>query len=111
MERCETVVDDVDSFLLACSVLAEFNQDSTTSQLRQATVTAVSQTEDRQREDVEIRDQLRFRIPSVRLHVSRRSPGVLHVHFAKAWLMSDITDVVTDRSMDFVGFSITFKRR
>ena len=37
-------------------------------------------------------------------------PAALHVNLAKAWVLSDITDVVTGRSMDFVGFSIAFKQ-
>jgi hypothetical protein len=37
-------------------------------------------------------------------------PATLHVNLAKAWLLADITDVVTGRSMDFVGFSIAFKQ-
>jgi hypothetical protein len=36
--------------------------------------------------------------------------AVLHVNLAKAWLLSDITDVVASRSTDFVGFSLTFKK-
>jgi hypothetical protein len=36
--------------------------------------------------------------------------AVLHVNAAKAYLLSDPTDVVTGRTMDFAGFSITFKR-
>jgi hypothetical protein len=36
--------------------------------------------------------------------------AVLHLNLAKAWLLSDISDVATGRSMDFVGFSITFNR-
>jgi hypothetical protein len=35
--------------------------------------------------------------------------GVLHVNLAKAWVVSDVSDVVVDRTMDFVGFSMTFK--
>jgi hypothetical protein len=36
--------------------------------------------------------------------------ATLHVNLAKAWLLSDITDVASGRTTDFVGFSITFKR-
>ena len=166
-ERCETVFDEGDSVWLACSMLAEFNQDSTTSQLRQASVTAVSQTEDTEKTTwwqhihmdvlwpamqwqsstygvigmhtatmVTGRMEVFLAPGAMLLNLPSRSghrvwkfatnygfgyrlvdftfPGdrraVLHVNFAKAWLISDITDVVTGRSMDFVGFSITFKR-
>jgi hypothetical protein len=37
--------------------------------------------------------------------------AVLHVNVAKAWVVSEASDLVTGRSMDFVGFSITFKER
>ena len=37
-------------------------------------------------------------------------PATLHVNLAKAWLLADVADVVTGRSMDFVGFSIAFKQ-
>jgi hypothetical protein len=36
--------------------------------------------------------------------------ATLHVNMAKAWLLSDVTDVVSGRTTDFAGFSITFKR-
>jgi hypothetical protein len=32
------------------------------------------------------------------------------VNLAKAWMMADVADVVTGRSMDFVGLSISFKK-
>lgn len=34
----------------------------------------------------------------------------LHLNLAKAWVVSNTTDVVIGRSMDFAGFSITFKK-
>jgi hypothetical protein len=37
-------------------------------------------------------------------------PAVLHVNLAKAYLLSDAADVATGRTMDFVGFSMTFNR-
>jgi hypothetical protein len=37
--------------------------------------------------------------------------AVLHLNLAKAWVISDVSDAVTSRSMDFAGFSITFKKR
>jgi hypothetical protein len=37
-------------------------------------------------------------------------PATLHVNLAKAWVLADIADVATGRSMDFVGFSIAFKQ-
>jgi hypothetical protein len=37
-------------------------------------------------------------------------PATLHVNLAKAWVLSDIQDAVTGRSIDFVGFSIAFKQ-
>jgi len=35
----------------------------------------------------------------------------LHVNIAKAWLLSDVADVASGRTMDFAGFSITFNPR
>jgi hypothetical protein len=35
----------------------------------------------------------------------------LHVNLAKAWVLSDSTDMVTGRTVDFVGLSITFNQR
>ena len=37
-------------------------------------------------------------------------PASLHVNLAKAWVLSDVSDVVTGQTMDFVGFSITFNK-
>jgi len=37
-------------------------------------------------------------------------PAEAHVNMAKAWLLSDTRDVVTRRTMDFIGFSVTFKK-
>jgi hypothetical protein len=37
-------------------------------------------------------------------------PAQLHVNLAKTWLLSDPGDVMTGRSLDLVGFSITFKK-
>jgi hypothetical protein len=36
--------------------------------------------------------------------------AVLHVNLAKAWVISDMGDVVSGRTMDFVGFSMTFQK-
>jgi hypothetical protein len=36
--------------------------------------------------------------------------AVLHLNLAKTWILSDTVDVVTGRTMDFAGFSITFKK-
>jgi hypothetical protein len=36
--------------------------------------------------------------------------ATLHLNLAKAWLLSDTADLVTRRSVDFIGFSMTFKR-
>jgi hypothetical protein len=33
-----------------------------------------------------------------------------HVNMARAWLLADTRDLVTGRTMDFVGFSVTFKK-
>ena len=35
-------------------------------------------------------------------------PAALHVNLAKSWLLSDAVDVAVGRSIDFIGFSITF---
>jgi hypothetical protein len=37
-------------------------------------------------------------------------PAALHVNLAKTWLMSDPADAVVGRSIDLLGFSITFKK-
>ena len=37
-------------------------------------------------------------------------PAELHLNLAKAWIMSDTTDVVGGRSLDVAGFSMTFKK-
>ena len=37
-------------------------------------------------------------------------PATLHLNLAKAWVLSDIQDVVAGRTVDFVGFSIAFKQ-
>jgi hypothetical protein len=37
-------------------------------------------------------------------------PAVMHVNLAKAWLLSSPADAATGRTMDFVGFSMTFNR-
>ena len=34
----------------------------------------------------------------------------LHVNAARAWVMSDVSEVVTGRTVDFAGFSLTFKK-
>lgn len=34
----------------------------------------------------------------------------LHVNAARAWVFSDVSDVVTGRTVDFAGFSLTFKK-
>ena len=39
-----------------------------------------------------------------------RRPAELHLNLAKTWIVSDTTDLVVSRSIDVVGFSITFKR-
>jgi hypothetical protein len=36
--------------------------------------------------------------------------AVLHVNAARAWVVADIADVATGRSIDFAGFSLTFKK-
>lgn len=37
-------------------------------------------------------------------------PASLNVNAARAWVVSDVTDIVTGRSVDFAGFSVTFKK-
>lgn len=34
----------------------------------------------------------------------------LHVNAARAWVVSDVTDVISGRTVDFAGFSLTFKQ-
>jgi hypothetical protein len=38
-------------------------------------------------------------------------PAELHVNMAKTWIVSDSSDLITGRSIDVVGFSITFKKQ
>ena len=38
-------------------------------------------------------------------------PAELHFNLAKTWIVSDTTDVAVGRSIDVVGFSLTFKRQ
>jgi hypothetical protein len=49
-----------------------------------------------------------YRLFDFRFLGNRRA--VLHLNAAKAWIVSDVSDVVTGRSMDFVGFSIGFNK-
>ena len=37
-------------------------------------------------------------------------PAEAHINMAKAWLLTDTRDVLGGRTMDFVGFSVTFKK-
>ena len=37
-------------------------------------------------------------------------PAEAHINMAKAWLLTDTRDVVSGRTMDFVGLSVTFKK-
>ena len=39
-----------------------------------------------------------------------RRPASLHVNLAKAWVLSDVSDVATGQTLDFVGFSVTFNK-
>lgn len=38
-------------------------------------------------------------------------PAELHFNLAKTWIVSDVSDVGMSRSIDVVGFSLTFKKR
>jgi hypothetical protein len=38
-------------------------------------------------------------------------PAELHVNLAKMWLLSDAKDLMVGRTVDVIGFSMTFKRR
>lgn len=49
-----------------------------------------------------------FRLAEFRFPGNRQA--VLHLNLARAWLLSDIKDVVSRRSTDFAGFSMTFKK-
>jgi hypothetical protein len=37
-------------------------------------------------------------------------PAQLHLTLAKSWILSDTTELVGGRSVDFAGFSVTFKK-
>jgi hypothetical protein len=164
---CETVIDDADPLTPACALLAEWNEDRVTAQMRQARAAATAQKEDTSRtiwwEHVHVdllwpatewqagvygvvgfhtattihgRLQIFVAPGMILLNVPTRDgsrawklaanygigyrladfklPGgrdaVLHLNLAKAWVVSDSSDLVTGRSMDFVGFSITLKK-
>lgn len=49
-----------------------------------------------------------FRLFDFKFPRGRRA--VLHVNLARAWIVSDSTDLVTGKRMDFAGFSLTFKK-
>jgi hypothetical protein len=49
-----------------------------------------------------------FRLVDFRFPGNRHA--VLHLNLARAWLLSDIKDVVSGRSTDFAGLSMTFKQ-
>ena len=38
-------------------------------------------------------------------------PAELHLNLAKMWLVSDATDLAVGRTVDVIGFSVTFKRQ
>jgi hypothetical protein len=46
---------------------------------------------------------LDFRFPGGR-------PAELHLNLAKTYLLSDSSELIAGRSVDFVGFSVTFKK-
>jgi hypothetical protein len=37
-------------------------------------------------------------------------PAELHVNLAKTWILSDVSDALLSRTIDVVGFSVTFKK-
>jgi hypothetical protein len=45
-----------------------------------------------------------FRFPGV------EKVAVAHLNLAKGWVVTDYADLATGRSMDFIGFSMTFKK-
>jgi hypothetical protein len=49
-----------------------------------------------------------FRLIEFGFPGSRRA--VLHLNLARAWLLSDVKDVVSGRTTDFAGFSMTFQK-
>jgi hypothetical protein len=165
-ERCTTVFDDGDPLRSACGLLAEWNEDPVTAQVRGDSAVAQAQGEDTPttiwwehvhvdalwpalqwqagvygvvgtHATTTVKGRLQvFIAPGVMfLNMPARNGGrvwkfaanygigyrlaefsflaqrqaVLHVNLAKAWVMSDVSDVVSGRTMDFVGFSLTFK--
>jgi hypothetical protein len=38
-------------------------------------------------------------------------PAELHLNLAKMWMVSDAAEAATGRTIDVIGFSVTFKRR
>jgi hypothetical protein len=39
-----------------------------------------------------------------------RRPADLYLNLAKTWIVSDTSDLVTGRTLDVAGFSISFKK-
>lgn len=165
-ERCTTVFDDGDPMRSACALLAEWNEDPVTAQIRGDRTVAKTQGEDTPttiwwehvhvdalwpalqwqasvygvvgtHATTTVKGRLQvFIAPGVMfLNMPARDgsrvwkvaanygigyrlaefsfigkrQAVLHVNLAKAWIVSDASDVVVGRTMDFVGFSMTFK--
>jgi hypothetical protein len=165
--RCEALLDDADPLAPACALLAEWNQDRATAQVRAAQAAKVARKEDRTKTiwwerihvdlmwpatewqagiygvvgmhttvtvsgRVEIFIAPGAMLLSVPTHSGSRSwklatnygvgyrlfdftlptgrQAVLHVNLARAWIVSDVSDAVTGRSMNFAGFSVTFKK-
>jgi hypothetical protein len=165
-ERCRWVFDS-DPLMPACTLLREWTEDYTTTQLRQTSATVQAQREgdsnitwwehlhiDMLWPAMQVRSSMygvigmhaattvhgrvqAFVAPGMMvLNLPSRSgartwkvaanygigyrlfdfvfPGKrlasLHVNAARAWVISDVSDVVTGRTVDFAGFSLTFKK-
>jgi hypothetical protein len=166
-ERCAWIFDDTDPLAPACALLRDWNDDYTTTQLRQATTAAIARVEDDSKttwwEHVHMdvlwpamqwrssmygvigmhaattvhgRVQAFIAPGAMLLNLPARDgsrtwkfaanygigyrlfdfifpgghPASVHVNAARAWVVSDVTDVATGRTVDFAGFSVTFKK-
>jgi hypothetical protein len=167
-DRCVWIFDDADPLMAACRLLREWNEDSTTTELRQVSAITSAQRENESKttwwEHVHVdvlwpamqlrssmygvigihtatsvggRVQMFVAPGAMLLNIPARNgarawkfaanygigfrlfefvfPGtrrlaLLHANAARAWVVSDVTDVATGRTIDFAGFSLTFKK-
>jgi hypothetical protein len=126
--RCVAVIEEQDPLMRACTLLREWNDGFIANQLRTAGAAAVAQREDEKKTfvapgvmvlNLPSRNGTRTWKVAANYGIGYRLfdfvfPGnrlaSLHVNAARAWVMSDVADVATGRTVDFAGFSLTFKK-